>query len=316
MATYDEIVSRADVAGLIPTEYASGVINSAVESSVALSTFRRITMPRGQTEVPVLSVLPQAYWVGATDEGLKQTGEQNWANVTLYARELAVIIPIPEAVVADATLDLWGEIVPRIGEAFGQKFDAAALFGTDAPASWPDDIVTDSISAGNEYILGQVSGELMDVAISEAMGKVEDDGFDVNVAYARRNIRRRLRSLRGTDDHPIFTQALTTDGIDAIYGNDLLYSSNGAWDDTYSLIVGDRNMAICGMRQDINYKIFTEGVISDGNGAVQLNLMQQDSIALRATMRVGYAVANPPTRSNEVAGTRFPFAVLTEDPGS
>ena len=197
MPTYDSLTARADLAGLIPTEYASGVIDGATARSAALSTFRRVPMPRGQTEVPVLSVLPQAYWVGESDTGLKQTSEQNWENVTLYARELAVIIPIPEAVVADSTIDLWAEITPRIGEAFGLKIDAATLFGTNAPTAWPDDIVTDAIAAGNEYIIGTVSGDLLDVDISEAMGKVEDDGFDVNVAYARRNIRRRLRGLRG-----------------------------------------------------------------------------------------------------------------------
>jgi len=316
MATYDSLVSRTDAAGLIPVEYASGVIDSMTYSSVALGTFRRVTMPRAQTEVPVLSVLPSAYWVGESDTGLKQTSEQNWENVTLYARELAVIIPIPEAVVADSTIDLWAEITPRIAEAFGQKIDAATLFGTNAPTAWPDDIVTDAISADNEYIIGTVSGDLLDVDISNAMQKVEDDGFDVNVAYARRNIRGRLRSLRATDDKPIFAQALTTDGIDAIYGNDLRYVSNGAWDDTYAMIVGDRNAAILGVRQDINYRIFTEGVISDGSGDVQLNLMQQDAIALRATMRVAFAVANPVNRVQETASSRFPFAVLTEDPGS
>lgn len=308
---FDSLISRADVAGLIPEEYSREVISSMPAASVALSSFRRVTMPRGTSHVPVLSLLPSAYWVGTTDTGRKQTSEQNWENVTLVARELAVIVPIPLAVVGDATTDLWGEIKPRLAEAFGTKLDAAALFGTDAPSDWPDSIVEDAVAAGNEYTVGDSGGDLS-VDISDTWGLVEADGFDVNVQWARRNIRSRLRGLRDDAGQPIFQPALSRGDVPSIYGEDILYVANGAWDDTYAMVVGDRSAAILGIRQDIDYRFFTEGVVSDDDGVVILNLMQQDAIALRATMRVGYAVANPATRLNPTAGTRFPFAVLTE----
>lgn len=95
---------------------------------------------------------------------------------------------------------------------------------------------------------------------------------------------------------------------DSIYGNDLLYVRNGAWVNNYEAIFGDRNMAILGVRQDITFQVFTEGVISDDSGNVILNLMQQDSIALRAVMRVAFAVAQPISRENPDGD--FPFAVL------
>jgi hypothetical protein len=88
---------------------------------------------------------------------------------------------------------------------------------------------------------------------------------------------------------------------------------NGSWDATKAqMFMGDWSKAIVGIRQDITTKIFTEGVISDANGVVILNLMQQDSIAMRMTMRLAYAVANPvtimqPTKSIE---TRFPFGYI------
>lgn len=311
MPTYDSLINRADVAGLIPDQYSSEIIQSMTAQSVALSTFRRATMPRGVSHMPVLSVLPQAYWVGETDTGLKQTGEQNWENVTLTARELAVIIPIPQAVLDDATVDLWAEIRPRLAEAFGAKIDAATLFGTSKPAAWPDSIVTDAVAAGNEYTIGTVAGDDLSVDISNTWELVEADGFDVNVQWGRRNIRSRLRGLRDDNGQPVFQTGLEGEPA-GIYGEPVVYVSNGAWDNTYALVVGDRNAAILGVRQDIDYRIFTEGVIQDAAGDIQLNLMQQDAVAMRATMRVGYAVANPATALNPTAGTRFPFAVLTE----
>ena len=105
-----------------------------------------------------------------------------------------------------------------------------------------------------------------------------------------------------TDDKPIFAQALTTDGIDAIYGNDLRYVSNGAWDEHLrDDCSGDRNAAILGVRQDINYRIFTEGVISDGSGdVVNSTSCSRTPSRSAATMRVAYAVANPVNRENQV----------------
>jgi len=311
MTDYDRLTDRTDVAGLIPTEYAAGIIQSMPASSVALATFRRATMPRGVTSMPVLSVLPTAYWVGETDTGLKKTSEQNWDNVILTARELAVIVPIPQAVLDDATVDLWAEVRPRLAEAFGKKVDQAALFGVDAPAAWPDSIVEQAVAAGNVYTVGDSGGDIS-VDISETWALVEDDGFDVNVQWARRRMRSRLRGLRDDNGQPIFQNALTQGGIPSVYGEDLLYVSNGAWDDDYAMVVGDRNAAIIGVRQDISYRVFTEGVISDDSGNVILNLMQQDAAALRAVMRIGYAVANPVNALVADDSTRFPFAVLAE----
>lgn len=47
---------------------------------------------------------------------MKQTTRQAWDNVYLTAGELAVIVPIPEAVFDDAEMDIMGEITPRVNE--------------------------------------------------------------------------------------------------------------------------------------------------------------------------------------------------------
>ena len=50
--------------------------------------------------INVLDMLPMAYWVDG-DTGYKNTSSQAWDKKKLYAEELAVIIPIPEAVLDD-----------------------------------------------------------------------------------------------------------------------------------------------------------------------------------------------------------------------
>ena len=304
MATYNSLITRSDADSLIPEPVARDIIQGLPNASAALSSFRRTTMSSKTVKQPVLSALPTAYWVNG-DTGLKQTSDMAWGDQTLTAEELAVIVAVPEAVLDDAEFDIWNEVRPRPIEAFGAKIDRAALFGVDAPASWPDGIVPQAVAAGNVVVEGTGVDFADDVSLT--LEEVENDGYDVNVVYARRKVRARLRRLRDANDQPLYQQ-LGQGSPDQLYGNDLLYVRNGSWVNNYELIAGDRDNAVLGIRQDITFKLFTEGVISDDSGNVVLNLMQQDAIALRAVMRVGFAIAEPVSTENTTGS--FPFAVL------
>jgi HK97 family phage major capsid protein len=312
LATYNTLTDRDAGAALIPEEAASEIIKGTVARSAALSLFRRVRMARAQTRMPVVSVLPQAYWVNG-DTGRKQTSGVEWDNIFLDARELAVIVPVPEAVLDDADYDIWGEVTPLVAEAFGQKIDAATLFGVDSPwsESYQQGITEQAALAGNLHTEGTSASPHDDFAgdVSDTMGLVEDDGFDVTGFMARRKVRRSLRNLRDDNGQPLF-QDVRSGGGATLYGEPIAWVSNDAWVNNYELIAGDVSAAILGLRQDITYKILTEGVISDDNGVVVLNLAQQDAVALRAVMRVGWAVANPVTREVADDADRFPFAVL------
>jgi HK97 family phage major capsid protein len=308
VTTYSSLTDRTDAGALIPEDVSREIIQALPAASASLSTFRRVNMTRAQQRMPVLSALPVAYWVTG-DTGLKQTSELNWANKYLDVRELAVIIPIPINVVDDADFDIWGEARPRLVEAFGSKLDAATLMNVDNP--WPETyqkgISRQAFDAGN-YVTEGTGVDFAD-DISKVMGEVEADGFDVNTFYARRKVRARLRGLRDDNNAPIY-QPIASGSPATIYGETLTFVSGGPWVNNYELIAGDRNAAILGVRQDISFRIFTEGVISDDSGNVVINLMQQDAIAMRATARFAFAVANPLNSENSSSTTRFPFALL------
>lgn len=72
-------------------------------------------------------------------------------------------------------------------------------------------------------------------------------------------------------------------------------------------IVGAWDHLLIGMRKEIQMEVFTSGVISDQNGAIQLNLLTQNSTVVRLTMRLGALVANPPT---DYVGPKSPFALV------
>ncbi|MCB0070984.1 MAG: phage major capsid protein, partial [Caldilineaceae bacterium] len=114
MATYNSLISRTDAAALIPEEVSREIIQAVPESSAVMRLARRLpNMSRKQRRMPVLSGLVTAYFVTG-DNGLKQTSEAAWENKYINAEELAVIVPIPEAVLDDVDYDVWAEIRPNI----------------------------------------------------------------------------------------------------------------------------------------------------------------------------------------------------------
>ena len=64
------------------------------------------------------------------------------------------------------------------------------------------------------------------------------------------------------------------------------------------------------IRQDVTYKILTEATIVDpSTKEVIYSLAQQDMVALRAVMRLGWEIPNPINYMQPTAANRCPFAV-------
>lgn len=311
MATYNSLISRDNSDDpLIPVPVSAQIIQEMPTQSFILQRAGRVTMSTKTQRQPVLSVLPMAYWVSG-DTGMKQTSAADWANVSLVAEELAVIVPIPEAYIDDSQVPIWDVVRPHIVEAIGAKIDSAALFGVDKPSSWPAAIYPSLVAAGNTVPIG--TGDDFGVDVSLLGEKIALDGFAVNGFASRPGLKWKLTGLRSTDGIPIYQPNMQdATGPGNLYGYPISEVVNGSWDaDEAELVAGDWTKAIVGMRQDITYKMFDQGVISDGSGAVVLNLMQQDSVALRVTMRVAYATSNPVTILNSNANTRYPFGAVT-----
>lgn len=311
MAVYNSLTDRTDVAALIPEAVSREIIQTVPEmSAVMRRAFKLPNMTRKQLRMPVLSGLITAYFVTG-DTGLKQTSEAAWGNKYINAEELAVIVPIPESVLADQDYDLWGEIRPRITEAFGVAFDQAVLFGTNAPSDWPDDLLTGSTSAGQTVTVGSVGTDVYDDIMGEGgvIAQVEEDGNTVNGHIAALSMRAKLRGLRDLQGQPLFNRVMQAATQYELDGVPVDFPRNGSMIPASALMFsGDWSQLVYSIRQDITYKVLTEAVIQDGNGAIVYNLAQQDMVALRAVMRLGWQLPNPINRINTDADTRYPFS--------
>ena len=129
-------ITRSDVSTLIQDAYANDFLAHATKTSVVLSTFQTKNLGTRTTNLPVLATKPHAGWVGESSsapEGVKPTAKVTWANKTLVVEELAVIVPVHENVIDDATVDVVAEITRQGAEAIAFALDAAVIFGIGKP---------------------------------------------------------------------------------------------------------------------------------------------------------------------------------------
>lgn len=306
------ITSRADAEAIIREQVVSTIFQDAPKESVFMSLARKLpNMTSNQTRMRVLDFLPTAYWVDG-DTGMKQTSKQAWENVYINAAELAVIVPIPEAVLDDAEFDIFGEITPRVNEAIGQRVDSAIIFGVNRPANWQNDIITLARQAGNNVAPG-ASPDYYNKLLGEGgvISKIEEDGYMATGALAAMGMRAKLRGIRATDGSLIFKSDMQGSTNYALDGAPMYFPQNGAFDSSVAqLIVGDFKQAVYSIRQDVTVKILDQGVIQDPETKeIVYNLAQQDMVALRIVFRMGWALPNPATRMNEDR-TGCPFAYL------
>lgn len=325
MSVFDAEIDRADAGPTIPEDASREIISMATEQSFVLTSFLRKQMSRKQQRRPVLDRKPIAYFTNA-DSALKQTSDVAWANIFLNAEPVATIVPIPDDVVSDSQVDLWEEIKPELTEAVAAAIDEAVFFGTGKPTLWPDPILTLCTAAGHAVAAGTSTVDVFD-DLNACMVLVETDGYMPRKWVIAPRFQGTLRSTRDGNkgflyppQGPANVGAAAAGWKGAIWNVPAFVSMMGMTGFSGAAVAGDAqafildtNHFLCAVREDIDFYISKDGVISDAAGVVVLNLLQQDSRAVRVVMRVAWVMSNPVTRINPTRATSLPAAVLTPD---
>lgn len=295
-----QMISRSNAETLIDEQVSREIIEGAIKSSKAMSMFRRLpNMTSNKTKMRVLDSLPLVYWQGS-DNSRKKLTKMAWDKKYITAEEMAVIVPIPENVLDDADYDIWGEVKPRIQEAMGKKFDQAVFTGDDKPAGFRADLLTSALNAGATV----TPLSTLYLSLDKAMSFVEESGYNVTGVLGGMNVKSAFRTMVDNNGQPI--KGTEIDSLSKAYVD------NGAWDKTKAqMLVGDFSQAVYAIRQDITFKVLDQAVIQDpSSGEILYNLAQDDMVALRVTMRLGWEVPNPINSLQPDEAVRFPFAVI------
>jgi HK97 family phage major capsid protein len=289
---------------LVPEEVSFKIIQDAPKSSAALALGNVRPMTTKKSRTMLLDSLPNAYFVNG-DTGLKQTTGMGWGPLWMEAEPIAALVVIPDDYADDAGLDLWGEIAPRVSEAIGKTLDGAVFWGINKPATWTaDHLYNGAIVAGN-YVVEGTSIDDDIAALAESLG---EDGTTVNGFATKPAMKWKMARLKTIDGMPIFTRDLQSPVPDRLYGYPFREVENGSWDPTLAtMIMGDWSKLYVGVRSDIRYTIHADAVITNEEGTVIFNSMQQDSKIMRVVARYGFTVADPTT---SLADRPYPFGAV------
>ena len=261
-------------------------------------------MTSDKTKLRILDSLPIAYFVNeSNNNGRKNLTKLAWANKYINAAEIAVIVPIKENDLADADVDIWAQVKPRLVEAFGRKIDDAMFNGVGKPADWRKGLIPSVVEVGASV---EETNNGLYSDINDTMTKVEESGYNVSGLLGGVSLKGKFRMMTDKNGQP-----LNTTEIGSL---NRTFVDNGTWDKTKAtLIAGDFSQAVYSIRNDITYKVLTEAVIQDpSTGEILYNLAQDDMVALRVTMRLGWEIPNPVNAENET-DARFPFAALVPE---
>lgn len=319
-------ISRSDVATLIQDAYATDFLGWAAKKSAALQAFPTRNMGTKTVKEPVMATKPHAKWVGESataPEGVKPTGKVTWANKNLVAEELAVIVPVHENVIDDATEDVLLDIAKAGGEAIAFALDAAVFFGINKPSTWQSkDLFDSATDAGNVFEIGaSVNGEDLSGQILNGAETLADR-YEPSTLFAKMGLQYKLSNQRNADGTPIFNGPLanapwadgTVHGLATKFVTGTVDDGSGGdqlvWDpDMATAMVVDRSRVIIGIRQDIQVKYLTEATVGG------INLAERDMVALRFKARYAYVLGDNIAFGSQVQ-TSSPVALVTPAGGS
>lgn len=297
-------ISRTEVASLIEENYSDTLLTGAAANSTVLAAFPTVNMGTKTSNLPVLASLAEADWVGesATEsDGVKPTSQVTWANKTLVAEEIAVIIPVHENVLDDASVDILSEITTDAARAIGKKLDQAVLFGTDKPASWTSDALFPAAVAASqtfEVVDGTANEDDLYGTFLQAAGAVAEAGYAPDTFLHSLALQYRLANVRDQNGQRVFTDA----GFD---GLNRFANRNGAWNSASALgLVVDSSRVRIGVRQDITVKFLDQATVGG------INLAERDMVALRFKARYAYVLGNGVT---SIGASQSPVAAITPD---
>lgn len=315
---------------VLPVEYGREIIRGLIGRSKALELGRRLPDMRGKTyELNVNANLPVAGWVKnsqvsqnteGTEINRKPVSTYAFEGVDIVAEELAVIVPISENTLADVEdfgIELAAELQEQVVGAFQEAIDSAVFFGVGSPWAGFGGLVAGATAANASIEWNGQTGLSWYNAINDAMTLVETSGYLPNAI------------LGGPSLNSAFRGAITNLGVNATDQGEIgrlarhVDLTGGFNEGSAFAIVGDFRYLVYSFREEMTMKLLTESIIQDPNtGAILYNLSQQDMVALRFTMRLGFALPNPVNRVSGVLSSdgkylgkgakAYPFALITK----
>ena len=287
-------ISPLDFGGKVNAGALDGIVSSAKKASVALSNFPHRTVKHG---VNVLknpaTFVGSAKWMQLDNDGTnKANARKPLAKITydtkqLILAEIAVIVPLDEAMIEDASYEEYNieaDIETLIANHFAEEVDDAVFNGDNAPTEWSTtgvSLVQAAVDSGNTVVATSNTSE----DISEVIGGLEANGNQPNLIIANHSVKAGLRAGLTQYNTPVYVPNGTDGGT--------------VWDTkvVFSNVLNDADVLVCqtdgillATAGSIQFKVLKEATLRNPDGTVAYDLAQEDMIAIRAKWLVGRTV--------------------------
>ena len=242
--------------------------------------------------IPALGTSVVVYW---TDEGQKKKSTQPKFNlVTQTLKKLAAIVPMTEEIIEDSGIDLLGLVSNLLAEAIAKEEDIQFFRGTGSPwtgilnSTKVNKVTATGVAAANVTV--EWLQALIDATPSGALAGAK--------FYMHRTVLSKIRMIRegGATGAFVFTPA-SQGNPQTILGFPV--ETSDAFPALSSVVSGDQFIlfgnlkqgAVFGDKGQMRVKLLDQATIGDVDDETEINLAEQDMVALRVVERVGYTIS-------------------------
>ena len=285
-------INRTTNSMALPPEISNEILQKTQQESAIMRLARQVALPGRGLTIPVITGDPTAQWVSETAAKPHSNGTP--ATKLMSAYKIAVIETFSNEFVRDAKA-LYDEMVRRLPLALAKVFDATVVGAVQAPGqnfdSFANCTAQSILNANNGTYKGLVAA---DTDIAEHGGLL--NGFAL-CATARGLL------LNATDStgRPLFLNSATEGAVDRILGvpayfNNGIYKAGtaaaGQTAGTPAIVgvAGDWTKAMYGTVAGVVIDVTDSATITGtaNNQAYTINLWQQNMVAVRAEIELGF----------------------------
>ena len=274
----------------LPTEISSEIIQKTTEQSAIMRLARRITLPGRGVTIPMITGEPTAEWVAET--GVKPVSNPSVSQKVMQAYKLAVIETFSKEFTRDLKA-LYDALVERMPYALAYAFDKTVISALEKPGENFDNFA----ACTAQSIIATTDASVYDGLVA-ADTDIATAGYMLNGFALSPQARGILLGAVDSTGRPLFVNNVADGAIPMILGaptfvNKGMYKAGTAGTSGTPAVVGvagDWTQAMYGTVEGVQIDINDKGVVTVGSGtsATQVNLWQQNMVAVRAEIEIGF----------------------------
>ncbi len=276
-------INRTTNSIALPSDISNEIIQKVQEESAIMRLARKIELPGRGVTIPVITGDPTAEWVAET--GKKPVSNGTPATKLMSAYKIAVIETFSKEFTRDARA-LYDALVARLPRVLAGVFDATVIGAVSAPGTNFDDLSACTVvsieNANNGTYLGLVAAD----------ANIAAQGGVMNGVALGAQGRGLLLSAVDSTGRPIFTPSANDGVVGKVIGVDTyfnknLYVAGTSPNPNIVGIAGDWTQAVYGTVAGVEVSISDTATLDLGGGN-SINLWQQNMVAVRAEIEVGF----------------------------